>query len=130
MVAFMDVQPVTAGHVLVTPRRHVARLADLDEALGAHLWRVAHRIARALRRSGLPAEGVNLFLADGEAASQEIMHVHLHVFPRFRGDGFRLEAQWRMRERRELDQAASAVQASLAALAVVAPPASRSSSAG
>lgn len=130
MVAFMDVQPVTAGHVLVTPRRHVARLADLDEALGAHLWRVAHRIARALPRSGLPAEGVNLFLADGEAASQEIMHVHLHVFPRFRGDGFRLEAQWRMRERRELDQAASAVQASLAALAVVAPPASRSSSAG
>jgi histidine triad (HIT) family protein len=51
---------------------------------------VAHRLAAAMRASDVRCEGVNLFLADGEAAMQEIFHVHLHVFPRFRGDGFGL----------------------------------------
>ena len=48
-------------------------------------------MAGALRRSGLKCEGVNLFLADGEAAMKEVLHVHLHVFPRFEGDGFGLK---------------------------------------
>ncbi len=42
------------------------------------------------RRSGLECEGINLFLADGERAMQEVLHCHIHVFPRFAGDGFRL----------------------------------------
>ena len=57
VIAFMDIQPVTQGHVLVVPRAHVDVLEALDEDLGAHLFRVAHRLARALRRSGLPCEG-------------------------------------------------------------------------
>lgn len=74
----MDHQPINPGHVLVVPRRHVALLDDLDEDLSAAMYRVGHRLSRALRRSGLRCEGVNLFLADGEAAFQEIPHVHLH----------------------------------------------------
>lgn len=88
--AFMDTQPVNPGHVLVIPNRHASSLADLDEDTGAHLFRVAQRVADALRRSGARCEGVNLFLADGEAAGQEVFHVHLHVFPRYVGDGFGL----------------------------------------
>src|SRR4051794_21779256 len=76
----MDYQPVNPGHVLVVPREHVALLDDLDEEVGAAMFRVGHRLSRALRRSGLRCEGVNLFLADGEAAFQEVPHVHLHVF--------------------------------------------------
>ena len=83
-----DDQPVTPGHVLVVPRHHEALLDDLDEELGAKVYRLAHRLSRALRRSGLRCEGVNLFLADGEAAFQEIPHVHLHVFPRYAGGSF------------------------------------------
>ena len=49
------------------------------------------RVAAALRTCGVHCEGVNLFLADGEAAGQEIFHDHLHVFPRFIGDGFGLK---------------------------------------
>ncbi len=56
-------------------------------------------------------DGVNLFLADGEAAFQEIFHVHLDVFPRFPGDNFRIDADWRPRDRGELDQTAAAVRA-------------------
>lgn len=115
VVAFMDYQPVNPGHVLVAPRRHVALLDDLDEELSVEVYRVAHRLSRALRRSGLRCEAVNLFLADGEAAFQEIPHVHLHVFPRYAGDSFRIDADWRARERDELDAAAERVRRGLLA---------------
>jgi diadenosine tetraphosphate (Ap4A) HIT family hydrolase len=90
-LAFMDIQPVTPGHTLVIPLTHAAHLAELDPATLAHLSQVAQRVAAALRASGLQCEGVNLFLADGEAAGQEVFHVHLHVLPRFKGDGFGLK---------------------------------------
>ena len=90
VVAFMDIQPVNEGHVLVVPRAHAADLSELDEEIGAHLFRVAMRLSKALRKSGVRCEGVNLKLADGEAAGQEVFHVHLHLIPRFRGDGFGL----------------------------------------
>ena len=88
--AFMDIRPVNPGHVLVIPIAHAARLAELDPATGMHMFQVAQRLAAALRASGLRCEGVNLFLADGTAAGQEVHHVHLHVFPRWVGDGHRL----------------------------------------
>ncbi|MFQ6100121.1 MAG: HIT family protein [Anaerolineae bacterium] len=88
--AFMDIRPVNPGHVLIIPTRHASSLAELDEESGAHMFRVAQRIATALRDSGLGCEGVNLFLADGAAAGQEVLHVHLHVVPRYTGDGFGL----------------------------------------
>jgi histidine triad (HIT) family protein len=90
VTAFMDIQPVNPGHVLVVPNRHATGLADLDEAAGAQMFTVAQRIAGALRQSGVRCEGVNLFLADGVVAGQEVFHIHLHVFPRFAGDGFGL----------------------------------------
>ena len=52
------------------------------------MFRVAQEMAQALRNSKVRCEGVNLFLADGEAAMQDVPHVHLHVFPRYWGDGF------------------------------------------
>jgi methylmalonyl-CoA epimerase len=89
--ALMDIQPVNPGHVLVIPNAHAPDLAALDPATGAHLFEIGRRIALALPRSGVRCEGVNFFLANGEAAGQEVSHVHLHVFPRFEGDGFRLK---------------------------------------
>jgi histidine triad (HIT) family protein len=67
-LAFLDIQPVNPGHTLIIPKRHAAFLGDLDEATGAHLFKIAMRIVAALRRSDIRCEGVNLFLADGEAA--------------------------------------------------------------
>ena len=89
-IAFMDIGPVNTGHLLVVPVRHATYLADLDFQAGGLLFGVAQRLSAAVRNSGLKVEGVNLFLADGEAAGQEVFHVHLHVLPRFRGDGFGL----------------------------------------
>jgi histidine triad (HIT) family protein len=86
--AFMDTQPINPGHLLVIPVRHAAYLSALKEEEGAQIFGVAQRLAASLRRSGVKCEGINLFLADGEAAMQEVFHVHLHVLPRYSGDGF------------------------------------------
>lgn len=114
VVAIMDLRPVTPGHLMVVPRRHAPGLADLDDAAGVAVWRVANRLAAALRASGLRCEGVNLFLADGEAAFQEVFHVHLHVIPRFPGDGFQLSADWGLADRAAMDANADAVRTALA----------------
>jgi histidine triad (HIT) family protein len=111
VVAFMDIGPVNPGHLMVVPRAHAAGLADLDEETGAHVFVVAMRMAAAVRASGFRCEGVNLFLADGEAAFQDVFHVHLHVLPRWRGDSFRIDADWSARpERSELDTAAASIR--------------------
>ncbi len=114
--AFMDIQPINPGHVLVIPNQEVASLIDLDEETGAHLFRIGHRIAKALRKSGLKCEGVNLFLADGQAAKQDVFHVHLHVFPRFRGDGFRWQFGQNysnLPKRAELERTAATIKSAL-----------------
>lgn len=111
ILAFLDIRPVTPGHLLVIPRRHAAYLAELDEATGARMFVVAQRLAAALRESGLRCEGINLFLADGEAAFQEVFHAHLHVFPRFAGDTFRISADWSVSpSRAELDAQAARIR--------------------
>lgn len=112
-VVFMDLNPVTPGHLLVLPRSHAVGLEDLDEDTSAHVWSLGHRMARALRRTSLRCEGINVFLADGEAAFQEVFHVHLHVFPRFVGDGFSIDADWKQRPRELLDEEAQCIAAVL-----------------
>lgn len=114
--ALMDIQPVNPGHTLVIPTRHASFLAELDEALGAHMFSIAQRIAQALRNSGLRCEGVNLYLADGAAAGQEIFHVHFHVLPRYTGDGFGLRfgpAYGHRPSRAELDDIADKIRQAL-----------------
>lgn len=114
VLAIMDINPVTAGHVLVLPKAHLPGLADLDDEVAAEMFAIARAVAAALGRSFLPCEGVNLFYADGEAAFQEVFHSHLHVFPRYRGDGFTISARWGSNpDRSQLDAHAAAISAGL-----------------
>ena len=113
IIAFLDVQPVNPGHVLVIPVAHAKELSELDPRVGGRMFEAAMIVSEALRRSGVKCEGVTLFLADGEAASQDVFHVHLHVIPRFRGDGFglRVGPTYGTRpEREELDRIAEEVR--------------------
>lgn len=110
VIAFMDIHPVTPGHLMVIPKKHFACMSEMDEDTGMHLFRIAMRLQQAIRDSGIRCEGINLFLADGEAAFQDVFHVHLHVIPRFKGDGFRIDADWSTNpSRMELDQIAEKI---------------------
>jgi len=113
VVAFMDIRPVNGGHVLVVPRRHTVSLLELDEETAGRMTAVGMRIAGALRASGVRFEGFNLFLADGEVAGQEVFHAHLHVIPRFAGDGFGLRFgpnYGRLAQRADLDGLAQRIR--------------------
>jgi len=111
VMAVMDIGPVNPGHVIVIPKKHVPFMADMDEDTGMHLFKITMRMEQAIRESGVRCEGINLFLADGEAAFQEVFHLHMHVIPRFKGDPFKIDADWSVRPpRAELDEVANRIR--------------------
>ncbi len=105
-IVFMDIEARNPGHMLVVPKAHSASLSELEPDSGAHLFKVAQQMAKAARRSNVRCEGINLFLADGEVAGQDVFHVHLHVLPRFDGDGFGIKGSKGEPSREELDDIA------------------------
>ncbi|MFI1914334.1 HIT family protein [Nocardia sp. NPDC020380] len=117
VLAFMDIRPVTPGHVLVIPKVPARSLAELDPALGGRLFQVGQRVAAALRASEVGCDGVNFFLADGVTAGQEVFHVHLHVIPRTPGDGFGLRARPTTPARADLDYLAGSIRGVLPGIA-------------
>lgn len=113
VLAFMDLNPVNTGHMLVIPKKHAPYLEELDNETSGHMMKIAHKLNKALRSTDIPCEGVNLFLADGEAAMQEVFHSHLHIIPRYKGDGFGLKhgtGNFVTRERFELDITAEKIR--------------------
>lgn len=110
--AIMDLFPVNPGHTLVIPNRLVANVAELTEEESNRLFSVGRSIAEAIRASDIPSEGINYFIADGEAAGQEVFHVHLHILPRVAGDGFgfrRVSDPSKPANRKQLDNEAESL---------------------
>lgn len=87
VVAFMDIQPVNAGHVLVVPRKHYEGLDDIPHDLAMHLFEVAMELAPVVKQVG-GAGGMNVVVNSGAAAGQDVFHYHVHVIPRTPDDGF------------------------------------------
>lgn len=86
ILAFLDVAPLSEGHLLVVPREHCSRLHDLSAAACAEIGSVLPKLGRAvLDVTG--AEGFNILQNNGEAAGQVVDHVHLHLIPRRMDDG-------------------------------------------
>lgn len=83
--ALRDQYPVTPGHTLVVPNRHVASLYDLPAEEQAALWELVGEVRSALVASHDP-DGFNIGINDGEAAGQTVGHAHIHVIPRYDGD--------------------------------------------
>ena len=117
VAVFVPLAGVNAGHLLVVPKAHLPYMADLDDELAMQVMRVAKQMAAAIRNSGFKCEGINLFLADGEAAEQEVFHFHLHVYPRYRGDGFGFKydpaRHFLMIPREEMDAIAARIRSKL-----------------
>jgi histidine triad (HIT) family protein len=85
-LAFMDVNPLTLGHCLVVTRTHAATLYDVEpEDLRAAIA-TAKKVAGAIRKA-LNPDGLNMLQANGAAAFQSVLHFHLHLIPRWTGDG-------------------------------------------
>jgi len=112
----MDISTLNTGQVVAIPRKHVVYLADMDEATGSHLMRTAMRICQAIRASGIKCDGINLFLADGEAAGQEVFHLHFLIIPRLEGDSMKIKGIWSSPDRKELDDVAAKIRGAIESL--------------
>lgn len=86
-LAFFPLNPATPGHTLVIPREHVADLWRADPLLGSSLMRACISVGQAIE-GALTLDGMNLITSAGKTAEQSIFHLHLHLVPRWPGDGF------------------------------------------
>jgi diadenosine tetraphosphate (Ap4A) HIT family hydrolase len=80
-----DGYPVSPGHTLVIPKRHIASIADATADELRSIWSLLAEARRALDASMQPA-GYNIGVNDGVAAGQTVMHLHVHLIPRYPGD--------------------------------------------
>ena len=84
-MAFVDLRQFHPGHTLVIPREHFADVRELDPTTGAALMQTLVRVTRALA-AAFPNEGLSIWHSIGEAAFQEVPHLHIHIHPRFKRD--------------------------------------------
>ena len=85
-LAIMDINPINNGHVLILTKAHTETLFETREEDLVAAVRLARRVAVGIRR-GLDPDGLNLVQANGRAAFQSVPHFHLHLIPRWHGDG-------------------------------------------
>ena len=94
----LDINPATKGHCLIIPKEHFDNIYDLDGEIAGKLFSLATCIARAMR-DALGCDGMNIVQNNGEIAGQTVLHFHLHLIPRYEGDGVQLT--WKPNESNE-----------------------------
>jgi histidine triad (HIT) family protein len=85
-MAVVDLRQFHAGHTLVIPRQHLRDVRELDHSTGAAVMAAVARITRAVA-AAFPNQGLSVWHSIGEAAFQEVPHLHIHVHPRMPHDG-------------------------------------------
>ncbi|HXJ52161.1 MAG TPA: HIT family protein [Burkholderiales bacterium] len=111
-LAFMDIGQVNPGHVLVAVKKHAENIFALDDAQAAAVFRAAATVARAIRGAFEPP-GLSVYQANGAAAGQTVMHLHIHLVPRHDGDGMALAWPVKNPPRERLTEYADKIRARL-----------------
>lgn len=111
-VVMMDIYPLNPGQVVVFSRKHLTNLLEADESTGMHLFLTAMRVCKALHSSGIVFDGINLFQSNGQAAGQDIFHLHVMVVPRLKNDSLKITANWQKPGRKELEEIATKLRSS------------------
>ena len=111
-LAFMDIGQVNPGHVLVAVKKHADNIYALEDAQAGAVFRAAARVARAIRGAFGP-QGLSVYQANGAAAGQTVFHLHLHLVPRYEGDGMALTWPVKNPPREKLADYAEKIRAKL-----------------
>jgi len=107
-LAFLDIAPVNAGHVLVLPKGHYSTLMDIPGELGGDLTQTLSKVGKAVMEA-TGADGLNLMQNNFEAAGQLVHHAHFHLIPRFSDDGLTLWAQTAYDDQDEMNRLAAEI---------------------
>ena len=111
-LAFMDIGQVNPGHVLVAVKKHAENIYALEDAQAAAVFRAAAKVARAIRGAFEP-QGLSVYQANGAAAGQTVLHLHVHLVPRYEGDGMALTWPVKNPPREKLVEYAGKIKAKL-----------------
>ncbi|MBW8057303.1 MAG: HIT family protein [candidate division NC10 bacterium] len=115
-VAFLDIFPCTPGHTLVIPRQHYATLAEMPAEEAGRLFQTAVLVATKVQVA-MGAAGFNLGINNGNAAGQEVFHAHIHIIPRYQGDGGgSMKSVARMQGKESLEQIATKLREAFTSL--------------
>jgi histidine triad (HIT) family protein len=87
-IAFLDIHPVNPGHTLVIPKKHSNNILDIEPEDWAAVAETTRRLSRVLHEV-IPADGINLRMNNREYAGQDVHHPHVHIVPRYKGDGLK-----------------------------------------
>lgn len=90
-VAFLDIHPTNPGHTLIIPKTHYKNIYEMPVDTVTELMQTVHALAPNIKKA-LDADGINMMMNNDPAAGQVIFHAHIHLIPRFAGDGF---APWK-----------------------------------
>lgn len=82
----LDINPVNKGHALVISRKCFDTFTEIDEETLSHMMGIARKLDQKMRQQ-LKADGTNIMINNSPASGQEVPHLHIHVIPRFSGDG-------------------------------------------
>lgn len=82
VLAFLDINPLTEGHILVIPKKHYEAIYDVPDDELVYLFKVVKAIALAVKEA-MSADGVSVVQNNGRAAGQRIFHIHVHVIPKY-----------------------------------------------
>ena len=96
VLAFMDINPSSRGHLLVVPKQHIENIFEISEGDLAAVTSAVRRCAKAAKEA-LKAEGVTILQLNGRASDQIVPHLHVHIMPRWENDGLSV-SQWEMKQ--------------------------------
>lgn len=95
VLAFMDINPSSRGHMLVAPKNHAENIFEISESDLATLIKAVKKCAGAAK-DAVRAEGVTILQLNGKASDQIVPHLHIHVIPRWENDGLSV-SRWEMK---------------------------------
>lgn len=108
--AFMDIMPLSKGHVLLVPKTHVADIFEMTEDIAKNLYAAAPKVASAIKAAFNPI-GLNTVNNNGAAAGQTVFHYHLHFIPRYdETDGLKVQWETKQYTSEALNEVANAIK--------------------
>jgi histidine triad (HIT) family protein len=110
VLAFMDIQPISKGHVLVIPKKHYSNIYETPENEISYLFQIVKKLSLAIK-SGLSADGISIVQNNGEVAGQVVFHLHVHIIPRYANIA-RKKGRWKM-TKNQLDELARKIHQAL-----------------
>jgi histidine triad (HIT) family protein len=102
VLSFLDIAPANKGHALIVTKNHYETLLEISDDVLDDLMLKARKIARAMS-SALGCDGFNILMNNKKVAGQLVLHAHVHIIPRFSGDGINLNWRPKKYKDKEID---------------------------